>query len=607
MTTVSRFPVVGSPTPRFPDLSRLVSPGRGPLPTPPAIVPAPQKAPPVYRPLIAKVAMAHPQLTGVGAQAFSQLSTHRPGGPPPVFRPPSPTPPPIPVFRPAATVGVQRREANPSPLHRPGQAPVVYRPSSLVRPALPPPGVSQGPAPLVARVPCTPPALCRPPQVQRYSVAPGAIQRMDGPKSPTRQFEEYLHHVGKTTDSPLALGRVRDAHRAISYAKSKIPYAGNIVSHVEKTEGASFELTRLVRDEAETTTGFFSPKKIYGDNRLVRSAISARRFGGGNCGEHANVVYFALLKMNTGHLISRCHMTDEVDHAFVLIGDPKDEDTLVVADAWADVPQAVLYKDWTFYPATFTADAREVSKGQNPLKEFQKATANRKVEIAKQKLNVERVAKQSGPKGFGLNLDKLPKGFYNAPTTVTREAQEQAEFSSYVQTPEELAASVRLQSLFAPRPSSSSSSSRPSLAPPPPLSLSGGRLPWFGSPPAPSHLGPLPPPPPRHPGPPLLDLRGVDLPTFDLTPAPRYVGPPPPPPPHPRLPSLDLTGIDLPTFDPTPGPRYVGPPPPPPPPPPSHPRRLSFDLTGIDLPTFDPTPLPRYGGPPPPPPPPPGY
>jgi hypothetical protein len=411
------------------------------------------------------------------------------------------------------------------------------------------------------------------------------IQRMDsGKQTPEKQFEEYTFYLDKSGKPPIVILRLNMAQAAIATAKRKIPHAGNILQHVFKTEGQSYGLTKLAREEADQESWW---SKIYGEDRMVRSAITARRVGGGNCGEHANVVYFELLKMNLGDRISRCHMTDEIDHAFVLIGDPKDEKTLVVADAWADVPQAIRYKDWTFYPATYGIDRQEVSQGQNPLKPVRQKTKDRKQKIAKK---LERLKRKVGLKEFGLNEEQMLRqnsGFYEAPTTVRREIQEVVEWELHA-TPEQRETSERFRLIFEGR-----------IAPPPRqssfLDVSGLDLPEISPgpfqmippPPPPLHRSsqPLPPLPPRInvPTPPrqssFLDVSGLDLP--EISPRPFQMIPPPPPPLHqssqplPPLPPrinvptpprqssfLDVSGLDLPEISPRPF-QMIPPPPPP--------------------------------------------
>jgi hypothetical protein len=504
------------------------------------------QAPPAYRPIAASIAAppVYRPVARIQPKTAPDTVGHLTGQAPPVYRPIAASIAAPPVHRPAT--GIQAKTAPGTVGHSTGQAPPVYRPiaASIAAPPVyrPATGIQAKTAPILPG---------RQPLLVGQARVAHVIQRASSEKqSPVDEFHEYIRHTARTGASKAVRHRLIYADMAIQKAKRKIPYAGNIIQHVDKTGGASFGLTDLAREEASEVT-LFLREQIYGKDPMVRSAVAARRVGGGNCGEHANVVYFELLRMNIGERTSRCHMTDEVDHAFVLIGDPADEDTLVVADAWADVPQAVRYKDWTFCPATYGVDRREISIGQNPLSAVRKATKDRKEKIAKKKAEIERRAKKKGPAAFGLNLEKLPKGFYEAPTTVTARAREDVFWSGYVPTEEELAARARMEAIF----SSTGSRSSPRPLPPPPASF---RLPSLEEIESGAYLSPAS-------ASPLPDLSHLNLPEID----PRGfsgVAPPPPPPPRASSPDLplDVSRLNLPEIDPRGFASFRRPPPPPP-------------------------------------------
>lgn len=71
---------------------------------------------------------------------------------------------------------------------------------------------------------------------------------------------------------------------------------------------------------------------------------------GGNCGEHAWVAYHYLRLHAKGERI-QVSQKDDLDHAFVIIGDLKKEQDhdLAVSDPWPNNPTACLWEDHFAY------------------------------------------------------------------------------------------------------------------------------------------------------------------------------------------------------------------------------------------------------------------
>jgi hypothetical protein len=76
----------------------------------------------------------------------------------------------------------------------------------------------------------------------------------------------------------------------------------------------------------------------------ARQACIAMELGAGNCGEHAAVAFCLLWKRLSGTMLS--YYAHSIDHAFVIIGFPPDENNAVVCDPWPRQAEAVLVRDF---------------------------------------------------------------------------------------------------------------------------------------------------------------------------------------------------------------------------------------------------------------------
>ncbi len=127
------------------------------------------------------------------------------------------------------------------------------------------------------------------------------------------------------------MDNLKIAERTVQQVKLMLPYGGgNQKPDVTYTEGESWARRSMLRDET------------YCQNP-IQHAKEAVRYQAGNCAEHANVSYTLLAGQQLNAPLLRVSDADD-DHAYVLIGDPRDpewgERDTVVVDAWATHPSA---------------------------------------------------------------------------------------------------------------------------------------------------------------------------------------------------------------------------------------------------------------------------
>ncbi|MHC8404085.1 RHS repeat domain-containing protein [Pseudomonas sp. TMB3-21] len=98
------------------------------------------------------------------------------------------------------------------------------------------------------------------------------------------------------------------------------------------------------------------------DPSAYASLSSIQEYGVGNCGEHASVNFHLLASTETKRPVFRVGAANDIDHSFVVIGDPRGtpRSELVVADAWP------------FFPLAHTADHGQFGIGTI----FEQAGAN---------------------------------------------------------------------------------------------------------------------------------------------------------------------------------------------------------------------------------------
>ncbi|MDQ3201377.1 MAG: RHS repeat-associated core domain-containing protein, partial [Pseudomonadota bacterium] len=105
------------------------------------------------------------------------------------------------------------------------------------------------------------------------------------------------------------------------------------------------------------------------DPSVYASLSSIQEYGVGNCGEHASVNFNLLASTETKRPVFRVGAANDIDHSFVVIGDPRGtpRSELVVADAWP------------FFPLAHTADHGQFGIG--PILEQAGANADPKYAV----------------------------------------------------------------------------------------------------------------------------------------------------------------------------------------------------------------------------------
>ena len=131
--------------------------------------------------------------------------------------------------------------------------------------------------------------------------------------------------------------------------------SGNQKNHIRATLGESAKRTILAQQA--TGNGDYSAR-----------AWEASKFRAGNCGEMAAVNALLLANSRVKQPVSVVH-NRHVDHAFVIIGDPRVDGKSIVSDPWPEFGRAVRLKDakfgdtfsvlQTFQPGQRDDDVRE--------------------------------------------------------------------------------------------------------------------------------------------------------------------------------------------------------------------------------------------------------
>lgn len=110
--------------------------------------------------------------------------------------------------------------------------------------------------------------------------------------------------------------------------------SGNQKNHIRATMGESYKRTLL-------------SQKATGNGDYTVRAWEASKFRAGNCGEMAAVNALLLANSRVKQPVSVVHNRD-VDHAFVIIGDPRADNKSIVSDAWPEFGRAIRLKDAKF-------------------------------------------------------------------------------------------------------------------------------------------------------------------------------------------------------------------------------------------------------------------
>lgn len=136
---------------------------------------------------------------------------------------------------------------------------------------------------------------------------------------------------------------VESAQYAVRFVKTIIVWgAGNVKQSVLDSEGRSitaFEQGKSVADRSRAyrlaTRGLPAIQKIF-----ARAAVPVKS-GGGNCQEHADLTFMWLYENTTGLTLNYACGDD---HAYVIIGDPNQENSWLVVDPWPNAARIGPYK-----------------------------------------------------------------------------------------------------------------------------------------------------------------------------------------------------------------------------------------------------------------------
>ncbi len=162
--------------------------------------------------------------------------------------------------------------------------------------------------------------------------------------------------------------RLQLAAQAIRFVKRGIPHSGNQQEALLKTDGNSHYRMRLARSTRVASATPENAGLAGKDPLAARSAVIACT-SGGNCGENATLALHYLKGLGTGQTLTKAGV-EGVDHAFVLIGDLKNDPLheIVVVDTWVTHSQPLLYTDFVF------------KKERSKIRTFEVATTKGKAE-----------------------------------------------------------------------------------------------------------------------------------------------------------------------------------------------------------------------------------
>jgi hypothetical protein len=143
--------------------------------------------------------------------------------------------------------------------------------------------------------------------------------------------------VDAEVSKPVLL-RLQHADAAIRFAKAALPWGpGNQLDAAFLSSGNS-----TARANAVKSGPVFGQAPIEPSPAAV--AAQAAVAMGGTCREHAALA-LQYLRGVTDDPLSIRSVKHPMEHTFVIIGNPEDPDTAVVADPWPTLAQAVLLKD----------------------------------------------------------------------------------------------------------------------------------------------------------------------------------------------------------------------------------------------------------------------
>lgn len=146
--------------------------------------------------------------------------------------------------------------------------------------------------------------------------------------------------------SPKGYQRLKVAADGIAATKKVIQHQGNQVPSLQATNMNSRYRLIAMRDPRAWEYTSWESQQLAQEHQEADTAAKAELANGGNCGEHAWVAYHYLRLHAKGQPI-QYSATDGLDHAYVLIGDMKNDkdNEIAVSDPWPNNPTACLWED----------------------------------------------------------------------------------------------------------------------------------------------------------------------------------------------------------------------------------------------------------------------
>lgn len=167
------------------------------------------------------------------------------------------------------------------------------------------------------------------------------------PKPAKQENHPYLTPKEKDLEkmevSSEVYARLALAADAIAATKKAIQFQGNQTPALDATNMNSMYRLQVMRDDScwDLTP---EAQALAWESPEAEIAAKADIAHGGNCGEHAWVAFHYLRQKGAGQQIQVAAKSG-FDHAFVLIGDLKneDDDEIAVSDPWVNAPIACLW------------------------------------------------------------------------------------------------------------------------------------------------------------------------------------------------------------------------------------------------------------------------
>jgi hypothetical protein len=160
-----------------------------------------------------------------------------------------------------------------------------------------------------------------------------ALEGLLEPRKPFHTRTEISVSAGELNALKVANSAIDDTWRILNFG------SGNQYKHVIASQGESYKRTQLAYSGLATMDTGFADARLH-------SAFTAARFQAGNCDQMADVNALLASASGINQQVSKVHAND-VGHAFVVIGDPREGKRLVVSDAWPEFSRAMRLAEFS--------------------------------------------------------------------------------------------------------------------------------------------------------------------------------------------------------------------------------------------------------------------